>query len=150
MSYGNARMFWNCHARNKTKLIARLVLRQKGKIYWPIFQLAELVFFRAKECWEHHNMLLQRWRRERSSSSLVRLVRERWAFYKLYRIYLNNTTKLDRMTIFKFFKHWTSGQHSANYGCKTCFILLRVSSDCRGLRRGVLQMRVTGLYLYIV
>ena len=31
----------------KTKLIARLVLRQKGKIYWPIFQLAELVFFRA-------------------------------------------------------------------------------------------------------
>ena len=32
---------------DKTKLIARLVLRQKGKIYWPIFQLAELVFFRA-------------------------------------------------------------------------------------------------------
>ena len=31
----------------KTKLIANLVLRQKGKIYWPIFQLAELVFFRA-------------------------------------------------------------------------------------------------------
>ena len=31
----------------KAKLIARLVLRQKGKIYWPIFQLAELVFFRA-------------------------------------------------------------------------------------------------------
>ena len=31
----------------KTKLIARLVLRQKSKIYWPIFQLAELVFFRA-------------------------------------------------------------------------------------------------------
>ena len=31
----------------KTKLIARLVLQQKGKIYWPIFQLAELVFFRA-------------------------------------------------------------------------------------------------------
>ena len=30
-----------------TKLIARLVLWQKGKIYWPIFQLAELVFFRA-------------------------------------------------------------------------------------------------------
>ena len=30
---------------DKTKLIARLVLRQKGKIYWPIFQLAELVFF---------------------------------------------------------------------------------------------------------
>ena len=30
-----------------TKLIARLVLQQKGKIYWPIFQLAELVFFRA-------------------------------------------------------------------------------------------------------
>ena len=29
----------------KTKLIARLVLRQKGKIYWPIFQPAELVFF---------------------------------------------------------------------------------------------------------
>ena len=28
----------------KTKLIARLVLRQKGKIYWSIFQLAELVF----------------------------------------------------------------------------------------------------------
>ena len=24
----------------KTKLIARLVLWQKGKIYWPIFQLA--------------------------------------------------------------------------------------------------------------
>ena len=34
-------------SENKTKLIARLVLRQKGKIYWPIFQLAELVFFRA-------------------------------------------------------------------------------------------------------
>ena len=32
---------------DKTKLIARLVLRQRGKIYWPIFQLAELVFFRA-------------------------------------------------------------------------------------------------------
>ena len=32
---------------DKTKLIATLVLRQKGKIYWPIFQLAELVFFRA-------------------------------------------------------------------------------------------------------
>ena len=32
---------------DKTKLIARLVLRQNGKIYWPIFQLAELVFFRA-------------------------------------------------------------------------------------------------------
>ena len=32
---------------DKTKLIARLVLRQKSKIYWPIFQLAELVFFRA-------------------------------------------------------------------------------------------------------
>ena len=32
---------------NRTKLIARLVLRQKGKIYWPIFQIAELVFFRA-------------------------------------------------------------------------------------------------------
>ena len=32
---------------SKTKLIAMLVLRQKGKIYWPIFQLAELVFFRA-------------------------------------------------------------------------------------------------------
>ena len=32
---------------DKTKLIARLVLRQKGKIYRPIFQLAELVFFRA-------------------------------------------------------------------------------------------------------
>ncbi len=31
----------------KTKLIARLVQRQEGKIYWPIFQLAELVFFRA-------------------------------------------------------------------------------------------------------
>ena len=31
----------------KTKLIARLVLWQKGKIYWPIFQLAELVFFRV-------------------------------------------------------------------------------------------------------
>ena len=31
----------------KTKLIARLVLRQKSKIYWPIFQLAELVFFRT-------------------------------------------------------------------------------------------------------
>ena len=31
----------------KTKLIARLVLRQKGKMYWPIFQLAELVFFRG-------------------------------------------------------------------------------------------------------
>ena len=30
-----------------SKLLARLVLRQKGKIYWPIFQLAELVFFRA-------------------------------------------------------------------------------------------------------
>ena len=29
------------------KLIARQVLRQNGKIYWPIFQLAELVFFRA-------------------------------------------------------------------------------------------------------
>ena len=28
-------------------LMLRLVLRQKGKIYWPIFQLAELVFFRA-------------------------------------------------------------------------------------------------------
>ena len=27
----------------ETKLIARLVLRQKGKIYWPIFQLSELV-----------------------------------------------------------------------------------------------------------
>ena len=35
------------HAGFKTKLIARLVLRQTGKIYWPIFQLAELVFFRA-------------------------------------------------------------------------------------------------------
>ena len=33
----------------KTKLIARLVLRQKGKICWPIFQLAELVFFRANK-----------------------------------------------------------------------------------------------------
>ena len=32
------------------KLIARLVLQQKGKIYWPIFQLAELVFFRASFC----------------------------------------------------------------------------------------------------
>ena len=32
---------------DKTKLIARLVLRQKGKIYWPIFQLAEIVFFTA-------------------------------------------------------------------------------------------------------
>ena len=32
----------------KTKLIARLVLRQKGKIYWPIFQLAELAFFSAR------------------------------------------------------------------------------------------------------
>ena len=31
----------------KTKLIARLVPQQKGKIHWPIFQLAELVFFRA-------------------------------------------------------------------------------------------------------
>ena len=31
----------------KPKLIANLVLRQKGKIYWPIYQLAELVFFRA-------------------------------------------------------------------------------------------------------
>ncbi len=31
----------------KTRLIARLVQRQEGKIYWPIFQLAELVFFRA-------------------------------------------------------------------------------------------------------
>ena len=28
-------------------LMLRLVLRQKGKIYWPIFQLAEPVFFRA-------------------------------------------------------------------------------------------------------
>ena len=27
----------------KAKLIARLVLLQKGKIYWPIFQLAERV-----------------------------------------------------------------------------------------------------------
>ena len=36
---------------DKTKLIARLVLRQKGKIYWPIFQLAELVFFRASTMW---------------------------------------------------------------------------------------------------
>ena len=32
---------------DKTKLIARLVLRQKSKIYWPILRLAELVFFRA-------------------------------------------------------------------------------------------------------
>ena len=32
---------------DKTKLIARLVLWKKGKIYWPIFQLAELVVFRA-------------------------------------------------------------------------------------------------------
>ena len=31
----------------KTKLIVRLVLRQKDKIHWPIFQLAELVFSRA-------------------------------------------------------------------------------------------------------
>ena len=28
----------------RTKLIARLVLRRRGKIYWPTFQLAELVF----------------------------------------------------------------------------------------------------------
>lgn len=33
---------------NKAKLISRLVLRQnKGKAYWPIFQLAALVSFRA-------------------------------------------------------------------------------------------------------
>ncbi len=32
---------------NKTRLIARLEQRQEGKICWPIFQLAELVFFRA-------------------------------------------------------------------------------------------------------
>ena len=38
---------WPNISRDKTKLIARLVLQQKGKIYWPIFQLAELVFFRA-------------------------------------------------------------------------------------------------------
>ena len=40
---------------DKTKLIARLVLRQKGKIYWPIFQLAELVFFMASTMrnWPH-------------------------------------------------------------------------------------------------
>ena len=31
----------------KTKLIARPVLWQNYKIYWPIFQQAELVFFRA-------------------------------------------------------------------------------------------------------
>ena len=39
----------------KTKLIARLVLRQKGKIYWPIFQLAELVFFRASTKYKKNN-----------------------------------------------------------------------------------------------
>ena len=45
---------WSRNARTrrlsecyKAKLIARQVLRQKGKSYWPIFQLAELVFFRA-------------------------------------------------------------------------------------------------------
>ena len=27
---------------DKTKLIARLVLREKGNIFWPIFQLVEL------------------------------------------------------------------------------------------------------------
>ena len=48
------RISWSRNARTrrhskcyKTKLIERLVLQQKGKIYWPIFQLAELVFFRA-------------------------------------------------------------------------------------------------------
>ncbi len=34
----------------KTRFIARLVQRQDGKIYWTIFQLAELVFFRASTC----------------------------------------------------------------------------------------------------
>ena len=34
---------------DKTKLIAKLVPRHKGKIYWPIIQLAELVFFKIFE-----------------------------------------------------------------------------------------------------
>ena len=45
---------WSINARTRrhskcyeTKLIARLVLRQRGKIYWPVFQLTELVFFMA-------------------------------------------------------------------------------------------------------
>ena len=44
------RISWSRNARTRrhskcyeTKLIARLVLRQKGKTYWPIFQLTELV-----------------------------------------------------------------------------------------------------------
>ena len=41
----HTRRYSKCY---KAKLIARLVLRQKGKSYWPIFQLAELVFMQGQ------------------------------------------------------------------------------------------------------
>ena len=38
----NAQVLQCRYVWTKTKLIARLVLRQKGKIHWPIFQLVSL------------------------------------------------------------------------------------------------------------
>ena len=32
-----------------------MIVRQKGKIYWPIFQLAELLFFRASSSYKKNN-----------------------------------------------------------------------------------------------